>query len=158
MDAGVENLVGRGSTWRQFAPRALAGMSVAAVGATALLAIAIATGGALEVQVGTRPPQDITVGAVVVMIVLSGVGAWVTAAVATRLTPRPRLTFLAASTLVLALSLLPPTSAATGSAVWWLEAMHLVVFTAVVAALAPAVPARRAIGQDHLASVRGGSA
>lgn len=158
MNTNVEDVAGRRSTWGQLAVRAVAGTSVGAAGAVALLAIATTTGGALEVQVGTRALQDVTLGAVIVMVVVSGVGAWGTAALATRFTSRPRLTFIAAATLVLAASLFPPVTAASGASVWWLEAMHLVVFAAVVAAMAPAIPARRTISTDRQARVQGSSA
>jgi hypothetical protein len=127
----------------KLAVRAFAGAAIGTSAALILLLLATSTGQVLQVQVGTRAPQEVAAGAIVSVILASGVGAWGTAALAIRLAPRPRAAFLAIAALALALSLVPPVTAASGAATWWLEAMHLVVFTALVAALAPAIPPRR---------------
>ncbi|MBA3907819.1 MAG: hypothetical protein H0X35_14210 [Pseudonocardiales bacterium] len=48
--------------------------------------------------------------------------------------------FLTAATLGLAVSLLPPATAADGATTWWLEAMHLAVFAGLAPALARTLP------------------
>lgn len=130
------------SLLRRQAVRTAVGMALGAVAALILLLLATASGQDLQVQVGTRAPQEVSAGAIVTVVLLSGVAAWSAAAVATRLAPSPRATFLAAAVLALVVSLVPPATATAGAATWWLDAMHLAVFTAVVTALAPAVPAR----------------
>jgi hypothetical protein len=144
---------------RRLAAQALAGTAIAALATLILLLFATASGQVLQVQVGTRASQQVTAGAIVSVVLACGVAAWGTAVLATRLAPRPRAAFLAAAVTVLALSLVPPATAATGAATWWLEAMHLVVFTALVGALAPAVPPRTLTDRVHLeAQAHGGTA
>jgi hypothetical protein len=134
-------------------------MAIGAASALILLRLATATGQHLTVQVGTRAPREVSAGAIASVVVLSGAAAWATAALATRLAPRPRAAFLVAAVLALALSLIPPATATTGPATWWLDAMHLAVFTAVVTALAPAVPSRSATRRVRLeAQASGGAA
>lgn len=135
---------------RVLAVRAATGTTTAVAGALLLLLTATTTGQALQVQVGARAAQNVTVGVVASTILLCGVAAWGTAALVCRVAPAPRLAFLAPAVLLLALSFVPPATAATGAATWWLEAMHLVVFTSVVAALAPAIPLRRPIASRPL--------
>lgn len=106
-----------------------------------------------------RTAVGMALGAVAALVLLSGAAAWTAAAVATRLAPCPRATFLAAAVLALVLSLVPPATATTGAATWWLDAMHLAVFTAVVAALAPTVPSRSGTRRVRLeAQAHGGVA
>ena len=124
------------------AVRTAVGMALGAVAALALLLLATASGQDLRVQVGTRAPQEVRAGAIVSAVLLAGAAAWAAAAVATRLAPRPRAAFLAAAVLALVVSLVPPATATTGAATWWLDGMHLAVFAAVVTALAPAIPSR----------------
>lgn len=127
----------------KLAVRALVGVAIATAGALTLLQLAGSAGHALQVQVGTRAPQDVGAGAIVSVVLASGLGAWGTAALAIRLAPRPRVAFFAVAVLALTTSLIPPVTAASGAATWWLEAMHVAVFTALVATLGPAVPRRR---------------
>lgn len=143
MDSTVDPRPADRPVTRSSGLRALLGGATAAAGVLVLIAAAGVVGVPLQVQVGTRAPQDVTIGAAVSIILVSGAAAWGTAALANRMAPRPRLAFLVAAVLALALSVLPPATAATGGAVWWLEAMHLLVFAAIVAALAPALPSRR---------------
>ena len=132
--------------------RALTGVAIATAAALTLLLLATATGEVLQVQVGTRAPQEVAAGAIVSVILACGVGAWASAALATRLAQRPRAAFLTVAVLVLVLSLVPPVTAASGAATWWLEAMHLVVFAALVAALTPAIPTRPRTGAVPVAA------
>ncbi len=147
------------SLLRKQAVRAAVGMALGAVAALVLLLLATASGQDLEVQVGARAAQEVSAGAIVSAVLLSGAAAWAAAAVVTRLAPRPRVTFLAAAVLALVLSLVPPATATTGAATWWLDAMHLAVFTAVVTALAPAIPSRSGTRRVRLeAQAHGGVA
>jgi uncharacterized protein DUF6069 len=129
---------------RRQAVRAAVGVVIGAAAALVLLLLATASGQALTVQAGTRPPQELGAGAIVSVVLLSGAAAWGAAAVATRWAPRPRSAFVAAAGLGLVVSLVPPATAATGATTWWLDAMHLVVFASLLASLAPAIPSRSA--------------
>lgn len=119
----------------------LVGAAIANVAAIAILALANAAGTPLIVEVPGRPAQEVSVGPIVLFIMVAAVGAYAVAFVLRARSSRPRRLFVASAIVVLALSFALPASAATGAAVWWLNAMHVAAFAALVTLIVRSLPA-----------------
>ncbi len=123
---------------------ATVGIATAIALAAALVVYALArlTGADLVVAPPGQPAAAVNVVSVVMITVVSGIGALLLALVLRRVLPRrARLVFLVLALLVFTVSMFGPLGAAQQtSAAVWLSIMHVVVATAVIALTLRALP------------------
>lgn len=116
--------------------------AIAIVAALAVYALARLAGANLVVAPPGQPTGTVNAVSVVVITLVSGVGALVLALLLARLAPtRARLVFLILALAVLALSFAGPLGAsAQTSTAFWLSLMHVVVASAIIPLTLRALP------------------